>query len=136
MSRELVEAALAARERAYAPYSGFTVGAAVRAGSGMIYSGCNVENGSYGLSMCAERVAIFTAIANGEREISALAVASGSGATPCGACRQALSEFAVCPEEVAVVVANGQGEERSYTLEQLLPAPFSGESLAGPQTEL
>jgi len=129
MSRELVEAAQAARARAYAPYSGFTVGAAVEAGSGAIYTGCNVENASYGLTICAERVAVFKAVAAGEREITALAVVSGPGATPCGACRQVLAEFAPQPEEVPIIVVNGQGDERRYTLGQLLPANFSGEEL-------
>jgi len=129
MSRELVEAAQAARARAYAPYSGFTVGAAVEAGSGAIYTGCNVENASYGLTICAERVAVFKAVAAGEREITALAVVSGPGATPCGACRQVLAEFAPQTEEVPIIVVNGQGDERRYTLGQLLPANFSGEEL-------
>jgi len=129
MSRELVEAAQAARALAYAPYSGFTVGAAVEAGSGAIYTGCNVENASYGLTICAERVAVFKAVAAGEREITALAVVSGPGATPCGACRQVLAEFAPQPEEVPIIVVNGQRDERRYTLGQLLPANFSGEEL-------
>ena len=127
--RELVEAAQAARERAYAPYSGFTVGAAVEASSGAVYTGCNVENASYGLTICAERVAVFRAVAAGEREIIALAVVSGPGATPCGACRQVLAEFTSQPEEVTIIVVNGQGDERCYTLGQLLPASFSGEAL-------
>lgn len=129
MNRELVGAAQAARERAYAPYSGFTVGAAVEASSGAIYTGCNVENASYGLTICAERVAAFRAVAAGEREIIALAVVSGPGATPCGACRQVLAEFTSQPEEVTIIVVNGQGDERRYTLGQLLPANFSGEEL-------
>ena len=129
MRRELVEAAKAAREGACAPYSGFTVGAAVEASSGAIYSGCNVENASYGLTICAERMAVFKAVSAGEREITALAVVSGPGVTPCGACRQVLAEFAPRPEEVTIVVVSGQGEERCYTLGELLPASFSGEEL-------
>jgi len=129
MRRKLVEAAQAAREGAYAPYSGFTVGAAVEASSGAIYSGCNVENASYGLTICAERMAVFKAVSAGEREITALAVVSGPGVTPCGACRQVLAEFAPRPEEVTIVVVSGQGEERCYTLGELLPASFSGEEL-------
>ena len=136
MRRKLVEAAQAARERAYAPYSGFTVGAAVEANSGVIYSGCNVENASYGLTLCAERVAVFKAVSAGEREITALAVVSGPGATPCGACRQVLAEFAPRPEEVTIVVVNGQGEETLYTLGELLPASFSGEEWGGTATRL
>jgi len=129
MSQELVEAAQAARERAYAPYSGFRVGAAVEAGSGSVYAGCNVENASYGLTICAERVAVFKAVAAGEQEITALAVVSGPGATPCGACRQVLAEFTLQPEELRITVVNGRGDRRFYTLGQLLPVSFSGEEL-------
>jgi cytidine deaminase len=129
MSRELVEAAQVARRRAYAPYSGFTVGAAVLTSSGAIYTGCNVENASYGLTMCAERVAIHNAVAAGEREVMAVAVASEPGATPCGACRQVLAEFAPQPEVLRVIVVDGRGNERPYTLEELLPASFSGVEL-------
>ena len=99
MSQELVEAAQAARELAYAPYSDFAVGAAVQACSGSVYSGCNVENASYGLTVCAERVALFKAVAAGEREI--------------------------CD----IIVMNGRGHERHFTLDQLLPANFSGQDL-------
>jgi cytidine deaminase len=129
MSQELVEAAQAARKRAYAPYSGFRVGAAVAGSSGSVYTGCNVENASYGLTICAERVAIFEAVAAGEQEITAVAVVSDPGATPCGACRQVLAEFAPQPENVRIIVVNGEGNERIYTLNQLLPANFSGEEL-------
>lgn len=129
MSRELVKAAQEVRKRAYAPYSGLTVGAAVETSSGAIYTGCNVENASYGLTICAERVAIFKAVCAGEREITALAVVSEPGATPCGACRQVLAEFAPQPAEVTIIVVNGQGDERRYTLSQLLPVNFSGEEL-------
>ncbi len=129
MSGRLVEAAWAARERAYAPYSGFAVGAAVETSSGAIYTGCNVENAAYSLSICAERVAIFKAVAAGEREITALAVVSEPGTTPCGACRQVLAEFAPCPQEVTIIAVNGQGDEQHYTLGQLLPVNFSGEEL-------
>jgi cytidine deaminase len=129
MSQELVEAAQMAREQAYAPYSDFTVGAAVLAGSGSVYTGCNVENASYGLTVCAERVAAFKAVSAGEREIAAVAVVSEPGATPCGACRQVLVEFTSQPEQVDIIVVNGQGDERFYTLGQLLPANFSGQEL-------
>ena len=129
MSQQLVAAAQRARERAYAPYSGFTVGAAVRASSGSVYTGCNVENASYGLTICAERVAVFKAVAAGEQIITTLAVVSEPGATPCGACRQVLAEFASRPEEMTIIIVNGQGHKRSYTLDQLLPANFSGEQL-------
>ena len=129
MSRELVEAAQVARQQAYAPYSGFTVGAAVLTSSGAIYTGCNVENASYGLTMCAERVAIHNAVAAGEREVMAVAVVSEPGATPCGACRQVLAEFAPQPKVLRVIVVDGRGNERPYTLEELLPASFPGVEL-------
>ena len=134
MSRSLVRAAKAAREGAYAPYSGFLVGAAVVGASGTIYAGCNVENASYGLTICAERVAIFKAVEAGEREMAALAVVSEPGATPCGACRQVLAEFASDPEGVMIIVVDGRGDERHYTLNQLLPLNFSGKSLGLLQT--
>jgi cytidine deaminase len=88
-----------------------------------------VENASYGLTICAERVAIFKAIAAGEQEITALAVVSGPGAVPCGACRQVLAEFTPNADRVNIFVVNGQGDERSFTLGQLLPAIFSGQEL-------
>lgn len=113
--------ARAARERAYAPYSGFAVGAALLAGSGEIYEGSNVENVSHSLAICAERVALFRAVAEGEREFLSLAIASEGGATPCGACRQVLAEFA---EELEVIVADTRGEWRRFTLGELLPARF------------
>ncbi len=91
---ELIAAALEAREQAHAPYSHFQVGAAVETESGEIFTGCNVENASYGLTICAERVAICTAVAAGHRKFVACAVATPGGATPCGACRQFIAEFA------------------------------------------
>ncbi len=91
----LIAAALEARKQAHAPYSRFQVGAAIESESGEIFSGCNVENASYGLTICAERVALSTAVAAGHRKFVALAVATPGGAMPCGACRQFLSEFAV-----------------------------------------
>ena len=89
----LITAAQAARRNAYAPYSHFTVGAALLAQDGTIYTGCNVENASYGLSICAERNAVFHAVASGTRDFLAVAVATENGVTPCGACRQVLAEF-------------------------------------------
>jgi len=120
----LVELARAARERAYAPYSGFRVGAALLAGSGKVYTGCNVENASYGLSLCAERVALFRAVAEGERVFRALAVvaAAETPAVPCGACRQVLAEFAPGLE---VITAADDGRQQVYLLSELFPHPFT-----------
>ncbi len=119
---ELIKAAIDARESAYAPYSRFAVGAAVRGGSGRIYSGSNIENASYGLTMCAERVAIFKAVSEGEKEFTALAVAAdtASPASPCGACRQVMAEFGIN----TVVMCNTRGERRTATLAELLPYAF------------
>ena len=120
----VLEAALAVRSRAYAPYSHFAVGAAVQAKSGAIYSGFNVENASYGLTVCAERNALFQAIAAGEREFSILAVVADTPqpVAPCGACRQVMAEFGVD----IIVLANLAGDVLVYRLEELLPAAFQG----------
>mgnify|MGYP003586045701 CR=1 FL=1 len=123
----VLEAALAVRDQAYAPYSRFAVGAAVQAKSGVIYSGCNVENASYGLTMCAERIALFQAIAAGEREFSLLAVVADTPqpVAPCGACRQVMAEFGVD----TIVLANLAGDVSVYRLEELLPAAFRRETI-------
>jgi cytidine deaminase len=123
--RLLLAAAELAREHAYAPYSHYAVGAAVLGGKGSLYAGCNVENASYGLSVCAERAAVFAAVGAGERQIQALAVVSrgASPAMPCGACRQVLQEFAASPE-MPIVVATIEGAQRTTTLAELLPKPF------------
>jgi cytidine deaminase len=125
--RVLIASAMEARGRAYAPYSGFPVGAAVSTASGRVFSGCNVENASSGLTVCAERVAIWKAVTNGEREFSTLAVVTEPGATPCGACRQVLSEFA---EDVPILVATTQGRIWVASLSELLPYPFPRIDLA------
>lgn len=127
---DLVALAEEARRNAYAPYSGFVVGAALLATSGRVYSGCNVENASYGLSICAERTALFKAVSAGEREFVAIAVVTETGATPCGACRQVLREFG---GDLRVIVANLKGERRVYTLEELLPHSFTAQQLPGEQ---
>ncbi len=121
----LLAEARAAREHAWAPYSRFEVGAAVRGGSGRVYRGCNVENASYGLTICAERVAIASAVAAGERRITALAVVADTPAplSPCGACRQVLAEFA--PAETPVLLANLAGATRLTTAGALLPDTFT-----------
>ena len=123
----LVEAARAARPNAHARYSGFSVGAAVLAGDRM-FSGVNVENASYPLSMCAERNAVAAAIAAGETSIAAVAVVGGEKgpAPPCGGCRQVLSEFG---PTATVVAESEQGERRRWTLRELLPSAFDASSL-------
>ena len=123
MKQELLNAALSARERAYAPYSKFLVGSAVLAKSGKIYTGCNIENASYGLTVCAERNALFSAVGAGEREFIALCVVGDTEASisPCGACRQVMAEFKV----PCIILANLKGDVKEYTLEELLPYGFS-----------
>lgn len=129
MQEKLIEAAIAARLQAYAPYSGFFVGAAVLAG-GRIFSGCNVENASYGLTSCAERTAICKAVSEGHRNIEAIAVVADSPGpvSPCGACRQVISEFAQAL--VPVYATNLSGMRRTWTVEELLPGAFEARDLA------
>lgn len=125
--KELIEAALEARELAYCPYSDFAVGAALLAESGAIYRGVNVENASYGLTICAERVAIGSAITAGERRFLAMAVSVKSGGSPCGACRQVIYEFGPA---MKVLLANENGELiRTTSPDELLPGAFGPESL-------
>lgn len=125
------------RRNAYAPYSGFTVGAACRAASGVTYFGCNVENSSYPVGICAERVAVAAAIAHGEKRIAVLALAGGregaepDGAiTPCGMCLQFLAEF--MEPEGRILVADGIDGRQEYTLADLLPRAFN---MQGPETD-
>jgi cytidine deaminase len=121
--RLLVQQALAARARAYAPYSRFQVGAALATPDGKIFLGCNIENGSYGLTNCAERTALFTAIAAGEKVFTHLALASTGGILPCGACRQVLAEFA--PELVILAVdVDHPVQATEASLAYLLPERF------------
>jgi len=124
--QELVTAATSARAMAYVPYSGFAVGAALRTAGGHIFAGCNVENASYGLAVCAERNAVFQAVARGERAIQAVAVVTENGVTPCGACRQVLAEF---NPQMTVIVADTAGGRRIYSLPELLPEAFGPEQL-------
>lgn len=129
MMRELIAAAQEARKNAYAPYSRYPVGAAVRAASGKVYSGSNIENASYGLTICAERVALVTAVAAGERQFEALAIAAGneSPGMPCGACRQFMAEW--FDSGVPVAVVSSQGEQKQLTFGELLPEPFGKAAL-------
>jgi len=123
---ELVALAREARKKAYAPYSNFAVGAALLAKSGKIYTACNVENVSYGLSVCAERAAVFKAVSEGDREFEAIAVVTEDGISPCGACRQVLREFG---EDIQVIIADETGAYRVFSLEELLPHSVAPEDL-------
>ncbi|MBR2013746.1 MAG: cytidine deaminase [Clostridia bacterium] len=126
--RELLNAALIAREAAYAPYSGYRVGAALLAEDGTVYTGCNMENASYSATICAERAAFAAAISAGVRKFKAIAVAGGKGrkadeaASPCGICRQVMAEF--CKEDFAIILGNEATLSR-YTLGELLPLSFA-----------
>ena len=115
----LMELAEQARENAYAPYSNFKVGAAVLTSDGTVFTGCNVEN-TCGTSCCAERVAIYTAVANGHQNFTSIAVAAEDGTFPCGICRQVISEFS---DNMTVLIKQG-GEIAEYTIQELLPCAF------------
>jgi cytidine deaminase len=122
---ELIRAAIDAATHAYAPYSGFSVGAALLAASGKVYTGANVENAAYSNSICAERVALFKAVSEGERNFTMLAVAAadGSDAPPCGSCRQALAEFS----PLMTVIYSSGGSSIALGLDQLLPDTFKSD---------
>ena len=123
LRQQLLAAAIDAREQAYAPYSKFLVGAALLTEDGQIISGCNVENASYGLTICAERNAVFAAVAQGHRQFQAIALATTGGATPCGACRQVLAEF--CDDLPILIVDVEQPDRVTETsLAVLLPGRF------------
>ena len=124
----LISAAKQARENAHAPFSDFRVGAAVRANSGRTYTGCNIENASYGLTCCAERVAIFKALSEGERGFEAIAVVTETDTLtpPCGACRQIIWEFC---GDVPVILANLKGKIERESSGNLLPRPFDSSFL-------
>lgn len=123
--RELVQRALEAKERAYAPYSGFRVGAALMTDTGNVYTGANIENISFGATNCAERTAVFKAVSEGERGIKLIAIASDKEdfIFPCGICRQVLAEFA--KDRMKVLCSNKNGEYKVYSIEELLPNAFS-----------
>lgn len=121
--QQLIAASIESRLRGYAPYSSYQVGAAILAADGRVFTGCNVENASYGMTLCAERVAVASAVAAGAREFSALAVATAGGGTPCGACRQVLAEFC---EDLPVLLVDVSREQAvaETMLRQLLPDRF------------
>ena len=131
--QELIRMALAAREKAYAPYSNFMVGAALRAKDGRVYTGCNVENVSFGATNCAERTALFYAVSQGCRTFQALAVVGGPAGpiqavcSPCGICRQVLAEF--CGPDFPVYLWDGRAAPQCVPLSRLLPAAFSAAAL-------
>ena len=118
----LISQALEAREMAYAPYSQYLVGAALLGKSGRIYTGCNVENAVYSVTICAERTAVFKAVSDGEQEFVAIAVATENGGSPCGSCRQVLREFG---KDITVLIADAVGNVRETTVGELLPDSFS-----------
>ncbi|MDR0468586.1 MAG: cytidine deaminase [Peptococcaceae bacterium] len=135
----LIRQAFDTRKRAYAPYSGFMVGAALLTTEGKVYTGCNIENAAYSPSNCAERTAFFKAVCEGERHFKAIAVVGGPKeavdgkfdyAYPCGVCRQVMAEF--CDEDFAVIVAISHEEYRLHTLKELLPEAFSPRDLVQP----
>ena len=123
MSGALVNAALAARENAFAPFSKFKVGAALEDADGRIHTGCNVENATYGLTVCAERVAVLKAVSEGVRQFHRIAIAADAETLtpPCGACRQILWEFC---GDIEIVLANLHGKTEIYRLKELFPKPF------------
>ena len=127
-SNDLIKAAQKAKAKAYAPYSKFKVGAALLTKNSQVYTGCNVENASYGLTCCAERNAVFDAVGRGERKFIAIAIVSDSlePTAPCGACRQVLNEFA---PEMEVIMAGAKGKVKTRKLKQLLPDSYGPKSL-------
>lgn len=128
---EMIDLAKGARHWAHAPYSNFRVGAALLSSDGRVFTGCNVENSTYGLSMCAERVAIFKAISEGATEIVRVVVVTAHEpiAPPCGCCRQMIWEFS--SDKTEVVLANLSGEVRTYRITELLPEAFDERFLEG-----
>ncbi len=127
LRKSLIETAIEARKWAYAPYSNYAVGAALLTASGKVYDGVNVESAAYPTSMCAERVAVFKAISEGERHFEAIAVVTSNGGTPCGGCRQVLAEFGL---DTIVLLANSEGKLLQETsVAELLPGAFGPKDL-------
>jgi cytidine deaminase len=127
MQKKLIEQAVEAWHKAYAPYSGYSVGAALLTESGEIYEGINIENAVYPLTICAERVAVFKAVSEGRKKFKAIAVVTKNGGTPCGSCRQVLAEFGL---ETLVLIADTSGElKNTYTVAELLPQSFGNADL-------
>ncbi len=132
-SRELMELAIRAMENSYSPYSDFRVGAALLCADGQVYTGCNIENAAFSTTVCAERCAIFKAVSQGQRAFRAIAVVGGKAgqtpgrAAPCGVCRQVMGEF--CDGDFKIYLLNTAGGIDEYTLDDLLPERFGGESM-------
>jgi cytidine deaminase len=125
--KALIQAARAARQQAYAPYSRYPVGAALLTASGRVFSGVNIENAAYPAGMCAERVAVFKAVSEGEREFTAIAVVTSNGGTPCGSCRQVMAEFGL---DIVVLVADVRGRlVLESTVAGMLPGSFGPQDL-------
>src|SRR5512143_2809961 len=125
--QSLIDLANDARQKAYVPYSNYHVGSALRTKSGRIYTGVNIENAAYPQTMCAERVAIFKAVSEGEKDFEAISVVTDNGGSPCGGCRQVLAEFGL---DTIVLIANGEGKlVQELTVKDLLPEAFTPEHL-------
>ena len=124
---ELTHAASEARKRSYSPYSGYAVGAAILADDDSVWTGCNVENISYGLCICAERVALTKMISEGPTRIQAVVVVTKDGGTPCGMCVQSLLEFSADPNQTVVITQNEAGDRTTYSLSELMPHAFTSE---------
>jgi cytidine deaminase len=134
MRETLIQAAIQARQWAYAPYSNYPVGAALLTASERIYDGVNVENAAYPSTMCAERVAVYKAVSEGERRFTAIAVVTSNGGAPCGSCRQVLAEFGL---DIQVLIADDQGKLlQECSLGELLPAAFTPADLPAPSKKL
>ncbi|MFS7207401.1 cytidine deaminase [Carnobacterium divergens] len=129
-SQKWIDAANGMLEKAYVPYSKFPVGAALVTKEGLVYTGCNIENASYGLTNCAERTAFFKAVSEGHKEFSYLVITGDTEGpiAPCGACRQVMAEF--CEKDMPVLLTNKKGDQFETTIERLLPGAFTPEDLA------